>query len=262
MDYNDELDRKEAKKLLLMSSLAGRIMLRNGAETYRVEDTIERICKSRKEIKYVDVFATPTGIFTSLEFKEDVLTYFTRVKSTSTNLRKINSVNDFSREFVNSDMTVDDGLAKLKKISKGKAYPPSTRRIFGGISCAGFSHLFGGIFIDSVASFIIGFLVILVIDKINQYKMTFFINNFIGSCLAGFMAILLTNLGLGNNIDTLIIASIMPLVPGVAITNAMRDMMSGDFVSGMSRAMEAIFSSIAIAFGVGLILNVFYKGGI
>ena len=68
---NIDVNRNEAKKLLLLASLAGKIMLKNGAETYRVEDTVERICKSRMNIKYADAFVTPTGIFVSLEYEEE-----------------------------------------------------------------------------------------------------------------------------------------------------------------------------------------------
>lgn len=67
MDNSEASDRAEVKKLLVLATLAGRIMLKNGAETYRVEDTIIRICKSRKNIQYVDAFVIPTGIFISLE---------------------------------------------------------------------------------------------------------------------------------------------------------------------------------------------------
>jgi len=102
--------------------------------------------------------------------------------------------------------------------------------------------------------------VVLVVNRINRYKLTFFINNFIGAIIATFLSILITVIGIADNMNTVIIASIMPLVPGVAITNAMRDTISGDFVSGLSRAMEAIFSALSIAFGVGLVLNI-YLGG-
>ena len=60
--------------------------------------------------------------------------------------------------------------------------------------------------------------------------------------------------------DSIIIGSIMPLVPGVPIANALRDTISGDFISGLSRSMESIFSALAIAFGVGIVLNIYYKG--
>ncbi len=108
-------DRDEAKKLLLLAALTGKTMLKNGAETYRVEDTIERICKSRLDIKYADAFVTPTGIFLSLEYKGEMFTYLIRIKSIRIDLNKIDLVNEFSREFVNSNMTVDEGIEKLKR---------------------------------------------------------------------------------------------------------------------------------------------------
>ena len=56
------MEKKKQKDILLLAMRAGNIMMKSGAEIYRVEDTIERICKSCG-IEDVDVFATPTGIF-------------------------------------------------------------------------------------------------------------------------------------------------------------------------------------------------------
>lgn len=260
MNNFDDFDRQKAKKLLLLGILAGRIMLKSGAETYRVEDTIERILKSRKKIKYANAFATPTGIFTSVEFEEEMFTYFIRIKSIKIDLNIINLVNDFSREFVNSNMSVEEGLNKLKIIDREESYSLPIKTALGALACASLSILFGGTTPDFFASLIVGFFVVLSTSKIAKYKMTFFINNFIGATLATLLSIIIYNIGLGGNIDAIIIASIMPLVPGVAITNAMRDTISGDFISGLSRTLEAIFSALAIVFGVGLILNIHLKG--
>lgn len=260
MSNDKDLTKDEAKKLLLLATLSGKIMLKNGAETYRVEDTIERICKSRKGVKYANVFSTPTGIFVSIELGKEMLSHIMRIKSTRIDLNKINLVNEFSREFVNSDMSIDEGLKRLQEIDKVKSYNPLIKFLSGGLSCAFFSLLFQGGLREFLSSFLIGFIVVLSVNKLNKYKMTFFINNFIGSIIASLLAILISKIGISQNINTMIIASIMPLVPGVAITNAMRDTMSGDFVSGLSRAMEAIFSALAIAFGVGFVLNIYFRG--
>ena len=224
-------NKNEARKLLLLAILAGRIMLRNGAETYRVEDTIERIIKSRKNIKYANAFVTPTGIFASLEYEEEVLTYLIRIKSIRINLDKINLVNDFSREFVSTNMSIDEGIKRLKMINKTETYSALFKSLFGSLSCGFFSILLGGSKFDFLSSIFVGFFVVLVVNKINKYKLTFFINNFIGSIIATILSILITVIGIADNMNTVIIASIMPLVPGVAITNAMRDTISGDFVS-------------------------------
>ena len=258
MNSNKKLSKKEAKKLLLLATLAGRIMLRNGAETYRVEDTIERICKSRKEVKYANVFSTPTGIFVSIEFGEEVLSHIMRIKSTKIDLNKIDQVNQFSREFVNSQMSTEEGLKRLREIDKIEDYKPIIKYLAGGISCSFFSLLFQGGYREFLSSFFIGFIVTLIVGRLNKYKVTFFISNFIGAIIASVLSISISNIGFSQNINAMIIASIMPLVPGVAITNAMRDTISGDFVSGLSRAIEAIFSALAIAFGVGFVLNIYF----
>lgn len=253
-------NQNETKQLLLLAVLAGKVMLRNGAETYRVEDTIERICKSRKGIKYADAFVTPTGIFVSLEDNGEMITYLVRIKSIKIDLNKINLVNQFSREFVNSNMSTEEGLKKLKKINKEKTYKESTKVLFGSLASAFFSLLFGGMFLDFISTFLVSLSVLITVNKVSKYKMTFFISNFVGAALASILSLLIVYIGIGQNMDIIIIGSIMPLVPGVPIANAMRDTISGDFISGLSRGMEAVFSALAIAFGVGLVLNIYFKG--
>ena len=63
---------------------------------------------------------------------------------------------------------------------------------------------------------------------------------------------LLTGLGLGENLDRIIIGALMALVPGIAITNAMRDIMAGDMVAGISKGAEALLIGAAIALGTAL----------
>lgn len=254
-----EKDRKDAKKLLLLAALTGKVMLKNGAETYRVEDTIERICKSRKQIKYANAFVTPTGIFVSLEHDGEIMTYLIRVKSIKIDLNKIALVNEFSREFVNSNMSIDEGLKKIKEINKIEEYSRQTKNLVSAMGCAFFALLFGGDLFDFISAYLVSLVVLFTIGKIDKHKMTFFINNLIGASISSILSILAVNIGIGHNMDTIIIASIMSLVPGVAITNALRDTISGDFVSGLSRGMEAIFSALAIAFGVGIVLNIYYR---
>lgn len=252
-------EKNDVKRLVLLATMAGKTMMKNGAETYRVEDTLQRICKSQANIKYADAFVLPTGIFVSLEYEDDMFTYFTRVNSVKIDLDKINLVNDFSREFVKGEITVNEGIRMLKQINKTPNYNSLTKTICGALASACFSIIFGGVFQDFIASFIISFTTIFTLKKLGKHKLTFFLNNFIGSALVTILSIVFINIGIGKNMDMVIIGSIMSMVPGVAITNAMRDTMSGDFTSGLSRAMEAIFSALAIAFGVGVILN-FYIG--
>ena len=54
------------------------------------------------------------------------------------------------------------------------------------------------------------------------------------------------------DMDTVIVSSLMPLVPGVAITNAVRDTLQGDYISGSARMLEAFLKAASIALGVGI----------
>ncbi len=56
--------------------------------------------------------------------------------------------------------------------------------------------------------------------------------------------------------DLIVIGGIMPLVPGMAITNAIRDVIAGDLLSGTSRGLEAALTSAAVAMGVVIVLAV------
>ncbi|SCZ11072.1 threonine/serine exporter family protein, partial [Alkaliphilus peptidifermentans] len=130
------------KKLLVMAIYAAEIMLRSGAETYRVEDTIIRICRSRN-FPYVEAYVTLTGIFISVdtdgEDLNDMITYVKRVNKRVINLNKIAEVNDFSRKFVESNMAIDEAMAILKSIDGTPPYPIKIQALSGGIASGFFA---------------------------------------------------------------------------------------------------------------------------
>ena len=191
-----------------------------------------------------------------------------RTKSMTIDLEIIAKVNDFSRKFVNSDMSLDDAENRLKEIKNAPMYPQWVMNIFGGFAGGFFTAMFGGNVFEFIFAFITSFLVVYGVKKIGKYTGSFFIKNVLGGMINTITALSLVYLSknflLNVSIDRIIIGSIMPLVPGVAITNALRDSISGDFVSGVSKLSEAIIIAIAIALGVGSILNLelLIKGGL
>ncbi|MBC8590429.1 threonine/serine ThrE exporter family protein [Wansuia hejianensis] len=253
-------DREEVKNLLTLALTAGIAMLKNGAETYRVEDTMNRICISRTNIKNVDSFVTQTGIFLTLEYEGEVFTYIRRVKDIGYNINKISLINEFSRKFVSTNISIDEGLRMLEEIDRFKDYSILVK-LFGGSLLSGFfSLMFGGSFGDFLASLIASILSLAILEKLSKYKLTFFIDRFVGAFLASVFSYLALKVGIAHSLDNVIIGTIMPLVPGVSITNSIRDTMSGDSLSGLSKGVEAILSALAISFGVGIILNFYTKG--
>lgn len=253
------------KKVLVTSLFAGELMMKSGAEVYRVEETIIRICKACK-IDYVECFATTTGIFLSLDSGEkddDVQTFIKRIHYNEIDLKKISKLNQFSREFTNTDLSVDDGFEQLKEISDESRYPIPIRILGAVIVGLSLCPLFGGGLIDSLCAGIIGGSIYTISMLIEMLDFPKFIRTFVGCSICAFLAILLYSIGLNPSLGAVITASMSIYLPGVAITNAARDMLSGDMLSGLSRFAEAILLSVGIAGGVGIVMKFYslWSGG-
>lgn len=255
-------NKKEVKKLMDLAMFAGKTMLSNGAETYRVEDTMNRICNSKENIKEVDSFVTQTGIFLTLQYDNEIFTYLKRVKNLDVNLDIVNKVNNFSRDYVNKNTSLLEANNKLEQINNSPGYPRFLKLLGGSYVSGFFSLMFGGTYLDFFASFISSFIAIFILDLLSNFQLTFFVNRFIGAFFTSLFSVFTVRLGIGVNLDMIIIGAIMYLVPGVAITNSIRDTISGDSLSGISKGIEAILSALAIAFGVGIVLNLKAKGWI
>ena len=249
-----------------MAMYAGEIMLKSGAETYRVEDTIIRLCRSR-DILCINSFVTPTGIFISAECteadEEEILSSMRRIKERSINLNKVTKVNDFSRKFVESQISVEEAVQSLNEIDQLLPYPYYLRAICGGMASAFVSLLFGANFYDFFAAMITSIMVMYTLQRLTRVGFPPFLTNISGGTVAAFLAIFLSFVHPRIHVDIVIIGAVMVMVPGVAITNAIRDSIGGDLVSGLARAAEALVIAISIAFGVGIVLNIwgFIMGG-
>ncbi len=241
------------KSILRIALYAGEIMLKNGAETYRTEDTINIMCRS-KELKHVNSFVTPTGIFIS-DDRLDGISFIKRIKSRTINLSKISDVNNFARKFIKDDISEMDALLELRRIDKKGKYEKYTRTFFTGLASAFFSLLFGAGLTDFILAFLISMFAIRVNWKIERLSNTSFLAKATSGALISFLALISKSIGFGESIDMIIVGSIMPLVPGVALTNGLRDFISGDLIAGATRVAEAVLIAISIAVGVGTILK-------
>ncbi len=245
------------KALFQAAMLAGEIMAQSGAETYRVEDTMIRILKS-SGLSSVEVYATTTGIIASLsDASIETITGVKRISNRSNNLSRINDVNQISRDLCDGCMQPEEAILRLEEIRSSKIYSGFILSIAILVSMAGFVGLFGGSLMDCVIAVINGIFIVL-IDKLSDNRIgSAFILDAAKSFVLAFLTMVLTKHFADTNRNLIIIGSIMPLVPGVPITNAIRDTLQGDYNSGTSRAVEAFVISLGIAVGVGLGLGFF-----
>ena len=240
--------------------LASQMILESGGETYRAEETVERMCQGLG-IPRVDVLALPTGLMLTMTMEDDsTLSRIVRVHNRSTDLGRIDQCNDISRKVASGHMSAEEALKALRAIRQST---PQRRFLLVGasaLSAASFTVMLGGSWIDFIVSFFCGALVQLLMPPLQKMRVPVLISSMIAGALTTLMALTSTLLLPGVTIEPIISGAIMPLLPGLAVTNAMRDTMRGDLVSGGARAIEAILSVMMLAAGIGLMLSMW--GGI
>ncbi|WP_297131307.1 threonine/serine ThrE exporter family protein, partial [Terrisporobacter sp.] len=163
---NEELDPNYKKSVLRLALFIGELMLVNGAETYRVDDTILRICKSRG-FNHINVFTSPTVIIIS-DSRFDGYSFMVSIKSRSINLDKISLLNELSRKFVgNRDISVEDTMKEAKSIVNTNSYSELSQYIFTGIGSAFFAGLVDGNNLPTfIATFITSIIGVKIYNKI------------------------------------------------------------------------------------------------
>lgn len=241
-------------EILEVANYAGKIMLQSGAEAYRVEETMNRICISLG-VESASSFATPTVIISSVSHNGAIKSLVERISNRSVDLQKIHKVNDLARNINRDNITLEELKKSLKEIEEEKRYSNKTTILFSAIGAFGFVFLFGGSLRDAIAAFFIGLAVKYISIKCDNIGINSFFNTSISAGILALLAIISIKINLANDMDKVIIGSIMLLVPGLAITNAIRDTVAGDLVSGLARGAEAFLIAIAVAVGTGVVLS-------
>ena len=253
-------EEKDYKLYLDTATLAGKLMLQNGAEIYRVEDTIRRML-AVSGLRTAEAYVTATGIMVTLDDpKLDSMTVIKRIPSRGTDLNTVSIVNDISRKFCDGRMTLKEAFHDLKHLD-AEQYTDFQKDL-GIVGVALFFALvFGGSWRDAVAAGIDGIFIVLVLHLSKRLELNGFMETAFCSVILAVGAVLVGRLTFFPiNVDTVIISAIMPIVPGAAFTTAIRDTLQGDYVAGGAKALESFVKVAAIVVGVGL--GMIMTGGI
>lgn len=244
------------KQILNIAMQAGEILIKSGAEVYRVEDTVTRICKSYGT--KCECIVLLSGIFLSVEDEDgEPVTLVRRIKNHTIDLSRINLVNEFSRSIeACPTITYEEAKQKLNDIENSKRYGFVTQLFMASFTAYVYTVLFRGNIDDATAAFFCGMVVYSIKELVSRMGFFQFFEFFVSGVTAGFAAIISAKLFPGLNIYKIIVGTIIFLVPGVAITNGIKDALHGDIVSSLYRLTEAAFISIAVGSGVGIVLTI------
>ncbi len=248
--------------LLKVIKLSAQIIIENGGETYRAEETIKFICKSF-DISEVESIATPTGFYITISVNgDDNNTLVKRIRKRTIDLQKINDVNNISRKLSDRTITLNEALEELKQINNRTDVDEKHSILYAGLSSAFFALLFGGQLIEFITALFTGILVAVVakrFEKLHSYQ--FFSSIFSGLIIA-YLAISVTSISKMGNYNNIIVGCMMPLLPGLAMTNANRNTIRGGVISGIARATEALLVASSLAAGAGITIYMAYTIGV
>ncbi|WP_346889654.1 threonine/serine exporter family protein [Clostridium sp. UBA1056] len=243
----------KAKQVLDIALSAGELLIINGSESYRVEETIERICKAYNYKS--ECITTGKGIFISiLDEEQEKVTSLKKVRSKSVDLYSIELINSFSRSIEVEKISYDEAMERLNAIRKTPTFTLPVRVLAGGMTCFIYSLFFNGTIFDAFISTILGMIIYYMVDKVSNIGFFQFFIFFFSGFLIGGISILFESIIPIIKKDNVILGSIMVLLPGVALTNGIKDIIYGDFTSGISKVGEAVLIVTAMGSGIGTAL--------
>ena len=243
------MNAESTREALDVASLAGDILLASGAEIFRVEETIDRIARAYG-VKSSDAFVLSSGIFLTAESgKKQEFARVRHIPLSAARLDKVTAVNQLSRE-------IEEWLLDIQRMPEK---PKMHQVLASGVGSACFCFLFGGDVVDSMVAFLSGFVLYVYLLYLLRGRMSKIATNISGGALVTLIAVFLYQAGIGHHLDKVIIGSIIPLVPGVNFTNAIRDIADQDYIAGSVRMLDALLVTFCIALGVGLIITGYHQ---
>ncbi len=242
--------------LLSLSAELGFRLMESGAEIYRVEESIRRLLQAYG-VDTGEVFAIPNLVIVSLtDPTGHPVTRVRRIPPHGTDIYLLEKYNALCRDLCREAPPFADAQSRLADIRAGwQTYACPARYLAYFAATAAFAVFFGGTARDALCGGLCGVSIGLCLDFMTRWDANQFFKTVAGGMVSALLALFLTFLGLGEHADRIIIGALMALVPGIAFTNAMRDIMAGDLVSGITKLGEALLIGAAIAIGTSLAMG-------
>ena len=221
----------------------------SGAETFRVEDSIIRVLRSYGIES--EVFAIPNCLHVSFETANGKpVTRMRRIGYHGNDLEAVERFNALSRRICAEKPDPETAVQWLKETKAScRKYSLPLCMLGDFLGSFGFALFFGGSLIDGLCAGICGLLVCIVDKIMSSLKANNFFSTITSSFLMALLAYTMAALGIAENVDTVIIGTLMILVPGLLFTNSMRDIIYGDTNSGINRLVQVMLIAVAIALG-------------
>lgn len=230
----------------------GESMLKSGAENFRLEDSLYRMCKSYGFVRY-DVFVIPSNIQITVETPEgEFITQVRKIESFDMHFDRLDYLNDLCRYVCRN---TPDETELRQRYEEVLSRPPQrwfTHYIASIMGGTGFAVFFGSNFEDAIVAVIVSLMIAIVGKWLSEREPNLMAYNLILSFLAEVIIIVSTRNGLGSHPERIMIGIVMLLISGLSTTNGIREILQRDYISGAINIMNSILGAAGIACGTAL----------
>ena len=246
-------DGEQRRRIMDFIMAAWQTLIENGAEVFRVEQTMQIMARSF-HLREFNVYVLTNGIFASAGTAE--ISEVRNVPNRTIHLGRVDQVNELSREIAAGPVTLDEAEQRLAE-ARRIPFPRWQAQLLAGTAGAfAFSLMFGGNLASGAAAAVAGFVVSAYLLACQKYQVPAVFQKITGAALITLVCILVCTL-LGASVNHATIGALMILTPGVAFTMGIRDFVHGDYLSGTIRMIDAVLIAGSLACGAGLVLRLY-----
>lgn len=235
----------------------GKAMLLNGGEIFRTNEAMRYAAKALG-LQDFSAYVIANGIFASIVSEGKV--YSSKICSVPLApimLCRVEALNSLSRRIAVGKCSPSEIREELERIETMNSSGNLLKILASGSGSASFCYLFKGSLMDSIAAFaaaaVLYIFLVYTVPKVNLPRIMV---NILGSALVSFLCCGLYSIGVGDKLDRIIIGAIFPMVPGIPLTNSVRNFLENDYLSGMIRLVDTLLTAGCIAIGVGISMRI------
>lgn len=228
----------------------GEGMLRSGAENFRIDDSLYRMCRAYGFVRY-DVFVIPSNIQITVETPEgEIITQIRAIESTSANYDKLDKLNGLSRYVCANTPDEDEFYQRYLEIMNEATHPGWLYYLAGIMGVVGFGVMCGCDIMDCLVAAGVSIAMTYGGAWLSRKKVTLLIYNMILAFLAEALILGAHHLGLGNHVSSINISVVFLLISGLGVATGIREVIQRDFISGTLNIMNSVLGGAGISMGM------------
>lgn len=231
---------------------AGSIMSRNGAPAANVTHAILAVART---FGHPQASASVTmDQLTLSEIADDAektATLSQSVGPSDFNLTAITAVEEVTRDVIRGEISLNHGLRRLEAIERADlGHHPAIRLLGWSLMAAGFAVLLGGQPFSILLAGLTALLIETVAGLMNRAEVPVFFAHVLAGMLATGAAVVAVELTPGQSPALIITAALVSRLAGGAALGAAQDLLTGWYLTGAGRVIEAVLMSTGQVVGV------------